>query len=385
MARLRELGHGQAATCGRSEQQTLVMDSRGEAVAGGAGCLVYNLGLGGGCGGCDPRYEAATSSSVRVSYPSLDQGVVAVVVGAGDLLHAHYQDPAATFLGLPWPQVLTRFGLTEAELWPHLGPDQRTLSTARLFRGRSLQEILASLDLEQSLAWRRLLHQHIFCSHLQQRGTWLPGVRYQEVMQLAVAEGWAAALLATLDSLALEVARLQGPGKLASVLAMTADLLGAMAAGRGGLRSGPAHNPDFRPALRLLEAGHTEAGLGALAAARSRWLDTASRTIRAARHYEVPHYSVPAQCDAKYCAGRGAAADPPHGAVCPGARAGPPRPRLPRGAARAGRGRGGALPRPAGPGRGLDRHPAHLLRARRQGGGPRHQGGRSEHCGDSYF
>ena len=269
------------------------MDSRGEAVAGGAGgCLVYNLGLGGGCGGCDPRYEAVTSRSVRVSYPSLDQGVVAVVVGAGDLLHAHYQDPAATFLGLPWPQVLTRFGLTEAELWPHLGPDQRTLSTARLFRGRSLQEILARLDLEQSLAWRRLLHQHIFCSHLQQRGTWLPGVRYQEVMQLAVAEGWAAALLATLDSLALEVARLQGPGNLASVLAMTADLLGAMAAGQGGLRSGPAHNPDFRPALRLLEAGHTEAGLGALAAARSRWLDTASRTIRAARHYEVPHYSV---------------------------------------------------------------------------------------------
>ena len=116
---------------------------------------------------------------------------------------------------------------------------------------------------------------------------------------MSVVEEWYGHFLSTLGQLALHVAR-QGnreeavikksqesrTSKLASLLAMTADLLGCMASNRGGLRSGPAHNKDFSSAISLMEAGHLEAGLEALVSARSRWLDTPSRLIRAARHYE---------------------------------------------------------------------------------------------------
>jgi fucokinase len=69
---------------------------------------------------------------------------------------------------------------------------------------------------------------------------------------------------------------------------MTADLLGSMAAGLGGLRSGPARNPAFGAGLRLLEAGRLAEGLAAWSRVRDEggWLDTAARLVRAARHYE---------------------------------------------------------------------------------------------------
>ena len=50
------------------------------------------------------------------------------------------------------------------------------------------------------------------------------------------------------------------PGDAARLLAAQADLLGVMAAGRGGLRSGPAGNAAWQPALHTLEVGRLPAG-----------------------------------------------------------------------------------------------------------------------------
>ena len=43
------------------------------------------------------------------------------------------------------------------------------------------------------------------------------------------------------------------PGTAARLLAAQADLLGVMAAGQGGLRSGPAGNAAWQPAIHALE------------------------------------------------------------------------------------------------------------------------------------
>ena len=70
------------------------------------------------------------------------------------------------------------------------------------------------------------------------------------------------------------------------MMAATADLLGAMARGCGGLRSGPAHNQAFAPALALVEAGRLEEGLERLVRAREGWLAEPRLLVRLARHYE---------------------------------------------------------------------------------------------------
>ncbi|KAF0293733.1 L-fucose kinase [Amphibalanus amphitrite] len=76
------------------------------------------------------------------------------------------------------------------------------------------------------------------------------------------------------------------PGDAARLLAAQADLLGVMAAGRGGLRSGPAGNAAWQPALQALEHESIGAGVNRLAEVRRDWLGSPDRLIRAARHYE---------------------------------------------------------------------------------------------------
>lgn len=76
------------------------------------------------------------------------------------------------------------------------------------------------------------------------------------------------------------------PGIAARALACVADMLGMMAKGRGGLRSGPGRNPAYMPAFALLEKGDITAGVRALATQRRNWLSTPDSLIRGARHYE---------------------------------------------------------------------------------------------------
>lgn len=106
----------------------------------------------------------------------------------------------------------------------------------------------------------------------------------------AVEGRWADALLESMDAASRAIARQEeGPARtsrLARMMAATADLLGAMARGCGGLRSGPAHNQTFSPALALVEAGRLEEGLEGLMRAREGWLAEPRLLVRLARHYE---------------------------------------------------------------------------------------------------
>lgn len=58
----------------------------------------------------------------------------------------------------------------------------------------------------------------------------------------------------------------------ARALACVADVLGCMAEGQGGLRSGPAANPEWMQPFSYLECGDLAAGVQALAQERDKWL-----------------------------------------------------------------------------------------------------------------
>lgn len=58
----------------------------------------------------------------------------------------------------------------------------------------------------------------------------------------------------------------------ARALACVADVLGCMADGRGGLRSGPAANPEWIQPFSYLECGDLMRGVEALAQEREKWL-----------------------------------------------------------------------------------------------------------------
>lgn len=74
-------------------------------------------------------------------------------------------------------------------------------------------------------------------------------------------------------TLGLSVAAGAGdPGVAARALACVADILGCMAEGRGGLRSGPAANPEWVRPFSYLECGDLAGGVEALAQEREKWL-----------------------------------------------------------------------------------------------------------------
>ena len=67
-------------------------------------------------------------------------------------------------------------------------------------------------------------------------------------------------------------AEAEDPGVAARALACVADVLGCMAEGRGGLRSGPAANPEWIQPFSYLECGDLVRGVEALAQEREKWL-----------------------------------------------------------------------------------------------------------------
>jgi fucokinase len=73
----------------------------------------------------------------------------------------------------------------------------------------------------------------------------------------------------------------------ARALASIADVLGAFARGRGGLRSGPGRNESFQAAYACLEKRQLAQGVQLLAKERAHWLSSPESLVRAARHYEA--------------------------------------------------------------------------------------------------
>ncbi len=250
------------------------------------------------------------SGLIVIVYPVILPGGccdrVTVVFSTQDSLLQPCSQPGVTWLDLPWPAALDRLGFSAEEksergLWSdqEVGENSRCLWTARLFpcsrsdgRRISMKEAAATVDIAMVLSERRLLHKKIV-SWCLMTGAQLPGnSKYLRLFDLSVKEGWSRDLLAALDSAAMRLAAIgagaERSSQLARILAMTADLLGSMAAGLGGLRSGPARNPAFGAGLRMLEAGQLAEGLAAWSSVRDEggWLDTAARLVRAARHYE---------------------------------------------------------------------------------------------------
>ena len=104
-------------------------------------------------------------------------------------------------------------------------------------------------------------------------------------------------VLAALDEIVVAV-HLSGTSR---VLHSIADFLAFAARGKGGLRSGPARNPRWLPAITSIQTwnGNAETKalwVKALAAERSRWLATPEALIRAARHYEGAAAVITARC-----------------------------------------------------------------------------------------
>ncbi|KAL7978778.1 hypothetical protein Chor_013267 [Crotalus horridus] len=235
--------------------------------------------------------------------------------------HDDWQSTASeengTFLNLPWAALYHRTGIRRSQdLWsPDVPPDKRCLLNARLFpvlcvsepldlggllwllgspETRQLQswrrawrmswkEMRACLDQEAELASRKAIFflqaQHKIQRVLTQR-------RNCSLLPLicsAVLDGFGEALLDTLDQVAATAGDL---GVAARTLACIADLLGCMARGGGGLRSGPTANLAWAAAFQQLEKGDIAQGIKALAVERKKWLSRPILLVRAARHYE---------------------------------------------------------------------------------------------------
>eukprot|EP01060_Flectonema_neradi_P037404 TRINITY_DN7520_c0_g1_i1.p1 TRINITY_DN7520_c0_g1~~TRINITY_DN7520_c0_g1_i1.p1 ORF type:complete len:975 (+),score=143.42 TRINITY_DN7520_c0_g1_i1:1013-3937(+) len=104
-------------------------------------------------------------------------------------------------------------------------------------------------------------------------------------------------VLSTLDEILLDVPL----AKVGRVLHITADYLAACAYGKGGLRSGPARNSKWLPAIKAMQRwdkSHEGKSVWVkeLAKERKNWLETPELLIRAARHYEGAAAVITAIC-----------------------------------------------------------------------------------------
>ncbi|XP_064885041.1 L-fucose kinase isoform X2 [Columba livia] len=229
-----------------------------------------------------------------------------------------WQSPAdeATYLNMPWAEFFHRTGIREGDLWDAEMPRRsRCLLSARLFpvlhahealgledvlwllapvAGKRLarwrtawrmswQELLPCLDRVAELGARRDL---FFLQGQHKVRQVLLGCRdssLQPLTRSAVHEGYHEAVLGTLDEVASTA---DDAGIAARALACIADVLGCMARGEGGLRSGPAANREWASAFGRLESGDIAGGVRELAAERQKWMSSPALLVRAARHYE---------------------------------------------------------------------------------------------------
>ncbi|XP_017724226.1 PREDICTED: L-fucose kinase isoform X3 [Rhinopithecus bieti] len=225
---------------------------------------------------------------------------------------------AGTYLNVPWSEFFKRTGVRAWDLWdPDTPPAECCLPSARLFpvlhpsRDLGPQDLLWMLDRQEDggealrawraswrLSWEQLQpcldraatlasRRDLFFRQALHKARHVLEARQdlslRPLIWAAVREGCPGPLLATLDQVA---AGAGDPGVAARALACVADVLGCMAEGRGGLRSGPAANPEWMRPFSYLECGDLAAGVEALAQERDKWLSRPALLVRAARHYE---------------------------------------------------------------------------------------------------
>ncbi|XP_078400065.1 L-fucose kinase isoform X2 [Cetorhinus maximus] len=237
------------------------------------------------------------------------------ITGRQDDLQVPFTSDSSTFLNVPWAEFFERTGIKKEEVWgPGILEEEQCLLNAQLFpvfhvtepigmedvlwflgleKGRflrkwqsawrlSIREVLSCLDQQAELVWR----QQLFLSQAQRKVQTTLLARKDTslwpLIRAAVCEGNEQQILNTLDAATATV----DLGIAARTLACVADVLGCMAGGQGGLRSGPAANPAWIDAFQLLEKGNVVLGVKRLTEERGKWLSRPDLLVRAARHYE---------------------------------------------------------------------------------------------------
>ncbi|XP_076989103.1 L-fucose kinase isoform X1 [Tamandua tetradactyla] len=223
-----------------------------------------------------------------------------------------------TYLNMSWSDLFQKTGIRDWDLWdPETPLAERGLLSARLFpilhpsRALGPQDLLWMLDPQEDggkalrawraawrLSWEQLQlcvdraatlasRRDLFFRQALHKARHVLEARQdlslRPLIQAAVHEGCPGPLLATLDQVA---AGAGDPGVAARALSCVADVLGCMAEGCGGLRSGPAANPEWTRPFSHLEGGDLSRGVEALAQERDKWLSRPGLLVRAARHYE---------------------------------------------------------------------------------------------------
>ncbi|XP_027948293.1 L-fucose kinase isoform X2 [Eumetopias jubatus] len=221
-----------------------------------------------------------------------------------------------TYLNMSWSEFFQKTGVRDWDLWdPDTPPAERCLLSARLFPvlhpsrvlgpqdllwmlhpqedgGKALrawracwrlswEQLQPCLDRAATLASRRDLFFRQALRKVKHVLEARQDLSLRPLIRAAVREGCPGPLLATLDH-----AGAGDPGVAARALACVADVLGCMAEGQGGLRSGPAANPGWMRPFSYLECGDLAGGVHALAQERDKWLSRPALLVRAARHYE---------------------------------------------------------------------------------------------------
>ncbi|KFP19644.1 L-fucose kinase, partial [Egretta garzetta] len=224
-----------------------------------------------------------------------------------------WQSPAeeATYLNMPWAEFFHRTGIREGDLWDAEMPQRsRCLLSARLFpvlhacEVLGLEEVLWTcascppMSLGIGAIWcspaPQIAPPH--CKNLRDAPPGLPTSQggCKPCESLSPAAGRSELVRGDLQpgygfaaSFCFLVASTAGDAGIAArALACIADVLGCMAQGEGGLRSGPAANSEWASAFRCLESGDIAGGVRELAAERQKWMSRPVLLVRAARHYE---------------------------------------------------------------------------------------------------
>uniref|UniRef100_A0A8C2V248 L-fucose kinase n=1 Tax=Chinchilla lanigera TaxID=34839 RepID=A0A8C2V248_CHILA len=225
---------------------------------------------------------------------------------------------AGTYLNIPWSEFFKKTGIRDWDLWdPDTSPTEHHLLNARLFpvlhpsRTPGPRDMLWMLDPQEDggkalqawraswrLSWEQLQphldraatlasRRNLFFRQALQKARCVLETRQdlslRPLIRAAVHEGCPGPLLAMLDQVA---AGARDPGVAARALACVADVLGCMAEGQGGLRSGPAANPEWVRPFSYLECGDLARGVESLAQERDKWLSRPALLVRASRHYE---------------------------------------------------------------------------------------------------
>ncbi|KAK7014451.1 hypothetical protein SK128_013753 [Halocaridina rubra] len=258
---------------------------------------------------------------VWLSYPYKESNVV-TCYGMDDSIALQWYENGATIFNSEYQNFLQRTGLCSDDLWPEMPRDCQTFVNAKLFlpdssvveqitfmnlmitalanndsqkkwlsgaqywknsRRLSLFEIVENCDVMAVMKQRDLIHLRTIRRLVQETADEQILKNLRLSVKFAGEANFVDDILSTLHQ-ELQILR----ASTSRLLANVADLLGCMAAGKGGLRSGPASNPQWKNALVQLKAGYQKAAVEQMFSMCKLWIGShyPEDLVRAARHYE---------------------------------------------------------------------------------------------------